>query len=85
VYDSNVPVTVGHHFLYKGTYDIKVKAKDIYGAESDWGYLQVKMPISNSYDHHPMLNIIQRFLERHPSAFPILRSLLGFETTTYDS
>jgi hypothetical protein len=85
VYDSNVPVTVGHHFLYKGTYDIKVKAKDIYGAESDWGYLQVKMPISSSYDHHPMLNIIQRFLERHPSAFPILRSLLGFETTTYDS
>jgi hypothetical protein len=78
VYDSNVAITVGHYFSNKGTYDIKVKAKDIYGAESNWGVLQVKMPNNNEYNHHPMLNILERFFERFPSAFPFLRSFLGF-------
>jgi len=77
VYDSNETITVGHYFLYIGTYNIKVKARDIYGAESEWGYLQVKMPISALYEHHPFLNMLERLFERHPYAFPILHYLLG--------
>jgi rhodanese-related sulfurtransferase len=29
-----------------GTYIIMVKAKDVYGAESDWGYLEVVIPLN---------------------------------------
>jgi len=83
VYESGVTITVGHHFLYKGTYNIKVKARDSYGAESEWGYLQVKMPISTSYEEHPVLSMLERLFERHPGAFPILRQLLGFGTAAY--
>jgi len=82
VYDSNVTITVGHNFAYKGTYYIKVKAKDVYGAESDWGSLQVKMPIGNGYDHHPILDFLERFFEHHPHAFPVFRLILGFANTT---
>ena len=85
MYDSNITITVEHTFLYKGTYHIKVKARDTSGAESEWGYLQVKMPISASLEHHPILGILERFFEHHPHAFPILRSLLGFETITSQS
>ena len=81
VYDSNVTITVGHTFLYKGAYNIKVKARDIYGAESEWGYLQVKMPISNEYTYHPILRLLDQFFERYPHAFPILHSFLGFIET----
>ena len=81
VYDSNVTITVGHSFAYKGTYYIKVKATDVYGAESDWGYLQVTMPIDNGYDHHPILDFLECFFEHHPHAFPFLRLLLGFANT----
>jgi hypothetical protein len=81
LYDSNVTITVGHSFAYKGVYNIRVKAKDIYGAESNWGTLQVKMPISNEYDHHPILRMLEMFLERYPHAFPILRLFLGFVNT----
>ncbi len=77
VYDSDVAITVGHTFASKGTYTIKVKAIDVYGAESEWGYLSVKMPISTSYDHHPILTMLERFFERHPYTFPILRQLFG--------
>jgi len=70
-YSSDENVTLSHTFTKKGTYTIKVKARDIYYAESDWGTLQVKMPTSISY--HPFL----QFLERFPHIFPILRYLLS--------
>ena len=57
----------------KGTYSIEVKAKDIYGAESDWATLEVEMPV-NQQVINPLLQMI---LERFPNAFPIMRYLLG--------
>jgi len=43
-YDSGEEVTVQHIFATKGTYTIKVKARDELNAESDWGTLDVKIP-----------------------------------------
>jgi hypothetical protein len=71
---SGAPVILSHTFLKKGTYIVKGKAKDIYGNESDWGTLQVKMPITQQTGIHSLL---ERILARFPHAFPILRYLFG--------
>ncbi|MCK4364638.1 MAG: PKD domain-containing protein, partial [Thermoplasmatales archaeon] len=61
-----------HTWDEQGTYTIEAKAKDIYGAESDWGTLTVTMPRNKAYIKTPFLN----FLQSHPNLFPILRLLL---------
>lgn len=71
---SGTTITLQHTFIKKGTYTIRCKAKDIYGAESDWATLEVKMPTSYNI---PMLWFWERLLERFPQAFPVLRHLLG--------
>ncbi|MBU0498227.1 MAG: hypothetical protein KKC68_07555 [Candidatus Thermoplasmatota archaeon] len=43
-YDSGETVVFNHTFEQKGTYMVRVKARDGLGAESTWGTLQVKMP-----------------------------------------
>jgi hypothetical protein len=55
-YLSNENVTVGHTFTKKGTYTIKVQARDVYHATSGWGTLQVTMPAAAS-----LLRIFHRF------------------------
>ena len=64
-----------HIWSNKGTYTIQVKAKDIYGNESGWGTLSVKMPFS--YDV-PFMQFWIKILEQFPHAFPILRHLLRY-------
>jgi len=34
------------HTWDKGTYTIKAKAKDVYDQESEWGYLEVSVPLN---------------------------------------
>jgi len=55
-----------------GDFLVRVKAKDIFHSESDWAELEVTMPV-NQQTRHPLF---QRFLERFPNAFPLLRHLL---------
>jgi len=35
-YSSGEPICASHNWSQKGTYEIRVKLKDIYGQESDW-------------------------------------------------
>jgi len=69
---SGTTITKGHMWLIRGAYTIKVKARDTFGEESDWAYLEVSMPVNQQYPF-PLLH---RFLDRFPNAFPILRHLL---------
>jgi len=71
-YPSREIITLNHSWLEKGNYSIRVKAKDIYGAESEWSTLEVSMP-KNKAVNSPFL----QFLENHPNLFPLLRQLLG--------
>jgi Peptidase family M28/PKD domain len=45
-FNSGASASATHEWAEEGTYTIKVKAKDTYGVESDWGTLDVTMPVS---------------------------------------
>lgn len=70
-YNSGETVNISHVWSNKGTYFIKVKAKDIHGAESDWSSFEVKMPKSRSTN--PLYQLLMRLLD----LFPILQNLLN--------
>jgi len=72
-YPSGQTISTSHSWPVKGTYNIKVKAKDIHGNEGPWSDpLPIKIP-KNGVSTQTLL---QRFFERFPHAFPILRHLL---------
>jgi outer membrane protein assembly factor BamB len=69
-YDSGKEITSSHTWTKKGTYILKVKAKDPYNSESLETILEVTIPRNKAI--HSFLFL--RFLER----FPILQKLLNF-------
>ncbi len=69
-YSSGELVTKSHKWSGKGTYTIKAKAKDPYGEEGPWGYLEVNIPRTRASTSYHWL------IER----FPMLERLLGFNT-----
>jgi hypothetical protein len=71
LYNSGISINKTYNWTSMGSYIIKVKAKDIYGAESDWSdSLTVTMPRSKV-----MNMLIFMFLENHPTMFLILQRL----------
>jgi hypothetical protein len=64
------PMKVNHSWSKKGTYEVKVKAKDVYSMESSWATLDVTMPKSTVFDG----SFLRVFLQAHP----FLSSLLSF-------
>ena len=64
-FESGEEVTHSHTWSEQGTPTIKAKAKDIWGAESDWGTLDVIIPKNQNM-------WFLRWLER----FPILQKIL---------
>jgi len=74
-YSSGQQVTVAHSWDKRGKYVIEAKANDTYGAESDWGTLEVTMPRNKPSIHNfPLLSWL---FERFPNMFPILRQVIG--------
>jgi len=72
-YESGEIVTKGHSWASEGNYTIRVKARDIYGAEcDDWTELEVIMPKTKA-TNTPFLT----FLENYPHLFPLLHLILG--------
>jgi len=72
-YKSGEEIILSHIWTEQDNYIIKAKAKDSYGAESDWTTLEVSIPKSK------IINPFERFLENHPHLFPLLRQLLNFK------
>lgn len=75
---SGTAISAQKSWATKGTYSIKVKAKDIFGNESDWSDpLSVAMPKNSAYQpRFALLEILEHILERFPNAFPLLRHLM---------
>jgi len=59
---SGTMVNLSHSWQKRGTYTIKVKAKDDYGMESEWGELQVTMPRDKVITN----TLLYRWIERYP-------------------
>jgi hypothetical protein len=74
-YSSGEDFTLSHTWTEKGTYKLKVKAKDIKEAESEWAELEVMMPKNKGINFNfPLLNWL---FEHFPNVFPIFRQLFG--------
>jgi hypothetical protein len=75
-YSSGVTASVTHKWAVKGSYSIKVKAKDIKGAESGWSDpLSIKMPYS--FDK-PIFQFLNLLFQRFPHIFPIIRHIVRY-------
>ncbi len=73
-FSSGEEQAISHRWTKKNTYLVQVKARDIWGVESDWATLSVTMPYSYNL---PFMQFWGRLFEQFPHAFPILRYLVG--------
>jgi len=71
---SGIEFNSPHIWDMQGSYEIKVKAKDVYNAESDWTALEVSMP-KNNIPSGPFY----KFLQNHPRLFPLSRHWLELQ------
>jgi hypothetical protein len=68
-FESGEECSESHVWTEEGTFEIKVKSKDIYDVESDWSdSLVLTMPKSNN-----LLDLFLQFLENHPIIYRILQ------------
>lgn len=73
-YDSGEECITSNIWSKKGTMEIKVKAKNTNGGESDWSdSLIVSMPKNKVFKINPY---ILQYLENHQHLFPIIRQIL---------
>ena len=76
IYTASSMVEAEHNWSKMRTYQVRVKAMDIYGRESAWSNpLEIIIPRTRTVNH-PLLYLL---FERFPNVFPILRYLLGFD------
>lgn len=69
---SSEVITLYHTWNNRGTYTIKAKAKDIYGWESDWATLKVRMPLQYNI---PFLQFFDQLFEQFPRICQFLQYL----------
>lgn len=75
-YNSGEICECSHSWIDSGNYEIKVKARDIYGTESDWSDpLSISMP-KNKNKATNLHSLLLKFLENHPHMFLLLRKLI---------
>jgi len=76
-YASGVGATASHSWSKKGTYDIKAKAKDVFGNESTWSTLRVQMPQDLAFLPPLLASLFERLMERLPFLGFILKFLFA--------
>ena len=70
-YASGEEAEVSHTWQDQDTYTIRAKAIDMFGAESDWSTLQVKMPKNRLFN--PLLQLLERLIECFPNLQHLFR------------
>ena len=74
-HSSGETIFRSNKWLNQGTYIIKCKAKDIFGAESNWTEYPITIPKIKSLNFN--FNFFEWLFEQFPNAFTILRQILG--------
>jgi len=77
LYKTMGSIKSSHSWTERGKYEVRVKARDEYGAESDWATLTVTMPYSYN---KPMLQLLESLFQRFPNTFLILRHLMEWKS-----
>jgi len=73
-YDSGDTAEASYSWSEQGDYEIRVKAKDDHGVQSEWSDpLPVTMPKNNAFIDSILLQILEKLMER----FPLLEQLLS--------
>ena len=83
-FTSGAPVTKSHTWTSKGIYIIKARAKDIHGAESDWGIKFVTMPLDlpGSQQSNPQSNPSPQNQPGSQQSIQLLQNLIVRQQTT---
>jgi predicted acyl esterase len=71
-YESGEPVSFSHAWT-QGTYNLRVKAKDIHGAQSNWSE---PLPIVIAKNRSSLQGVLEKIFECFINRYPILYSLL---------
>jgi Peptidase family C25/Propeptide_C25/PKD domain len=74
-FNSGAEASTTHSWSEKGTWSVKIKAKDAVGDESDWGTMDITMPFEYRFSFQVFLD---HLFERFPNIFPVLRHLMGY-------
>ncbi len=81
-FNSGDPQIKSHSWSEQDTYTIKAKAKDTKGLESDWGTLEVTMPMNHQSTNMLFFQFLEKILQRFLlfdwilSSFPALNRIL---------
>jgi hypothetical protein len=70
---SGQEITLSHIWHEQDTYLIRAKAKDVFGEESGWAYLEVTMPLNQQIPRYPILEL---FKDRFPIIYHIIVNIL---------
>ena len=73
-HNSGEPITRGYTYEEQGTYTIRVKAKDMHDAESDWALLEIEIPRTR----HSNSNIFYLLFQLFPDAISTIIKILKF-------
>lgn len=65
-YPSGEELTISHTWVEKDTYTVIAKAKDRYGAQSDWGALEVTMPKNQISADLTIILLLDKLTQRFP-------------------
>jgi hypothetical protein len=69
-FKSGEDAVIDHKWSERGTFNIKAKARDIFGMESDWSEFKITMSKTKTVNF-PLLNILQNY----PNLFQLLQIL----------
>lgn len=73
-YDSGDTVSASHTWTSEGDFEIRVKAKDDHGVQSEWSDpLPITMPVVKGYINSMFLTILEKIMDQ----FPLLQQLLS--------
>ena len=71
---SGQTANASHKWIEQKNYEIRVKAKDNHGVQSEWSDpLPISMPKNKQLNELPFFNFLQKF----PQLLPIIRAVLG--------
>ena len=73
-YNSGEAINQQHSWETNGTFIIKAKTRDIYGAESEWETLEIIMPKNHSFD---LIQLIKNIFEKYPMILPLFKKIIG--------